>query len=260
MTGTGSGRGNGGARAAALPDLVYPVKNAGEELRYSLRSVARNARGLYGRVWIVGDRPDWAVNVGHIEAAGRPGSGRGGDVRAKIAAACAHPDVADTFLLMHDDYFLVDPVTEWRAYHMGPIRHHITRLRRSPDTSRAWLRYVVETADWLESQGYRNGLTWQGHRPLVWDKRKLGKALKRAPRTLQLDIVGLFEMAGAPMGTPARGCNSKVRADDASFHRKMAERDIPWLSTSDRAFAFGLAGRFIRGLFPDPCEYERGRS
>lgn len=28
MTGTGSGRGNGGARAAALPDLVYPVKNA----------------------------------------------------------------------------------------------------------------------------------------------------------------------------------------------------------------------------------------
>src|SRR5690606_6395341 len=237
-----------------LPDLVYPVKTAGEELRYSLRSVAANARGLFRKVWLVGDRPEWVTGVGFIDA-GNPVS-RGEDVRAKVAAAAAHPELADTFVLMHDDYFLVDPIDHWQAYHMGPLTDHVAMLRRRSDTHAGWLRYVTDTAARMVEQGYTEGLTWQGHRPLLWDKVRLADALSRYPLGRHLDIVGLYEMAGSG-GAALRGGNSKVMSDAKSFHAKIAARDTPWLSSNDKGFAEGMIGGYIRGMFREPSRFEK---
>lgn len=239
-----------------LPDLVYPVKGETEELRYSLRSLATNAHGLFGRVWLVGHRPEWVAGIEHIEA-GAPG-GRAADVRAKIEAVCAHPDVADTFLLLHDDYWLAEPVERFEAWHLGPVSERLESWRRQRSSS-GWLQAVAETAAWVQSQG-GSGLCWQGHRPLLWDKARLRDVLATFPRDKHLDVVGLFDVAGAPMGEPRRGCNTKVNSDDASFHRKMAEfanYDVPWISGNERGFYGGMIGRHIRGMFPESCRYER---
>jgi len=239
-----------------LPDLVYPVKGETEELRYSLRSVAENARGLFGRVWLVGHRPAWAVNVEHIDVA-VPG-GKAKDVPAKLRAVCEHPDVAPTFVLMNDDYYLLDPVERWEAWHMGAIADRIAFWRREGKGA-AWLRMVEQTAAWVAEQG-GSGLCWQGHRPLLWDKAKLLDVLDRYPEGRPLDVIGLFDLAGADCGEPRRGFNTKVTSDPGMFHRKLAAfagSPCPWLSSNDQAFQTGMIGGFIRGVFRRPCEYER---
>lgn len=242
-------------KVGALPDLVYPVKQAGEELRYSLRSIATNARGLFRKVWLVGDRPEWARGVEHIEA-GDP-RGRVEDVRAKVYAATVHSGVADRFVLMNDDCYLIERIDRWQAFHMGPLVDHVAKLRAIPTTSKAWLRFVTETAEWMAEQGYPDGLTWQGHRPLLWDKARLRDALERYPEGRALDVIGLYDMAGADQGEALRGCNSKVVNTPEAFHSKMAELNIPWLSSNDASFAEGMIGGYIRGVFRESCRFEK---
>lgn len=240
----------------APPDLVYPLKVAGacDELRYSLRSIHQNAQGLYGNVWVVtgGSVPDWLQGVRHI-VAGDP-RGKSQDVRAKLRAACDHPEVSQNFLIMCDDFFLVEEVDHWEPFHSGPTSTHVKRLRREGAGLR-WLRGVIDTAEWMEEQGYGDILARQGHRPLVWDKAKLAGALDAYPTDRQFDVNGLYDMAGAG-GVGRRGMNSKVRLDHREFHSKIANRDIPWLSSNDQSFSEGMIGGYIRGMFPEPSPFE----
>lgn len=240
-----------------IPDLVYPLKVTDdcEELRYSLRSVHTNAPGLFGKVWVITREPvpDWLTGV-HVLAAG-DGGNKGQDVRSKMAAACAHPEVADRFLLMCDDFYLVDPITEWEAFHMGPTSAYLRRLRRE-HAAAGWLRSVAHTADWMAAQGHGDILTRQGHRPLPWDKVRLAEALATYPVGRPLDVNGLYDIAGAG-GVGRKGMNSKIRHDPAEFHRKTTKRNIPWLSSNNTSFAEGMIGGYIRGIFREPSPFER---
>lgn len=241
-----------------IVDLVYPVKFTDdlEELRYSLRSIHAHAQGLYGRVWIATREglPSWLTGVHRLDAG--DGGGKTHDIRSKIAAACANREVSQTFLLMCDDFYLVEPVTEWAAFHMGPTSEYVQRLLARTDTARGWLRCVTDTADWMAEQGYGDILARQGHRPLLWDKTRLADALNAYPTDRKLDVNGLYDIAGAG-GIGTRGMNSKVRMDDAEFHEKTTNRDIPWLSSNNGSFTHGLIGEHIRDMFPDPSPFER---
>lgn len=256
--------GGAGRSRSALPDLVYPVLPVGEcdELRYSLRSVATNADGLYRKVWIVvtdaATLPSWLTGVEIIEA-GHPG-GPKPDFRAKVEAACAHRGVAARFVLLNDDHFLVDPIEQWEAFHSGPTSAYLARLASltPPMTVRnsAWVRAITSTAEWMAEQGYGDILARQGHRPLLWHKTKLGKALAEYPRDRVVDVLGLYDIAGAA-GVGRMAGNAKVTSLPEAFHAKIAELDIPWLSSNDRGFAQGLIGGYIRGIFRTPSRYER---
>lgn len=254
-------RKGGAARpSAALPDLVYPVRaGENEELRYSLRSIVANADGLFRKVWIVGTGlPSWLTGVEVLEA-GADG-GRVADVRAKITAAAKHRGVASRFVLLNDDHFLVDPISKWEAFHMGPTTVYLKHLETldPPLTPRnnKWVRTVAATAEWMAEQGHGDILCRQGHRPLLWDKRKLSKALAEYPDDHELDVLGLYDLAGAG-GVGRLGGNAKIINDPAAFHAKLAELDIPWLSSNDRSFSEGMIGGYIRGMFREPSKFEK---
>lgn len=243
----------------AVPDLVYPVRpGENEELRYSLRSVATNAPGLYRKVWVVvtdaATLPGWLTGVEVLEAGAE---GKQADIRAKVTAAAHEKRVASRFVLMTDDCYLVEPITAWEAFHMGPTSAYVKHLRGEGVTERnGWLRTVIATAEWMAEQGYGDILVRQGHRPLLWDKRKLAAALAAYPADRRLDVVGLYDIAGAA-GEGRRGTNAKIGNDPAAFHQRLAELDVPWLSSNDASFAEGMIGGYIRGMFRTPSPYER---
>lgn len=249
-----AGRSGGGAR---LPDLVYPVRGGeNEELRYSLRSVAANAAGLFRKVWVIGrDLPSWLTGVEIIDA-GATG-GKQADVRAKVRAAAGDRRVASRIVLMTDDVYLVEPITEWEPFHMGRTSDYISHLAKQGTTvtNSGWLRAVVSTAEWMAEQGYDDILVRQGHRPLLWSKTKLKGALDRYPADRKLDIVGLYDIAGAA-GVGRHAGNAKIGVSDDAFHQKMAELDIPWRSSNDKSFRGGLIGEFVRRMFPEPSPFE----
>lgn len=249
-------RKGGAVPRIAPPDLVYTYKHTGtDELRYSLRSVCANADGLFGQVWIVGDLPDWAVGVRHLDARASQGD-RYEDVRAKVAAVVKQPELSQTFLLMNDDFYLCRPVTEWAAFHMGSTWALLRRLARNADPHRKWQRTIRATAEWMQQQGHGDVLARQGHRPSLWDKTRLDQALSRYPKGRPLDVRGLYDMAGAG-GVGVKVANSKVSLD-AQFPDKVAQLEVcPWLSSSDLSWRDGLVGKYVRDLFPEPCRYER---
>lgn len=243
-------------KRTALPDLVYPFKDVSgtDELRYSLRSLATNADGLFRKVWIVGEPPEWATNLEQIPHRDRPGKME--DFRARVTAATAHPGVSDTFLLMNDDFYLARPVTKFETFHSGPALEHYARMAaRKVDAG--WLAGVKTTLDWMTARGHVDMLARQGHRPLLWDRKKLAATLAAYPANQVVEMVGLYAEAGAG-GVGSLAPNMKV-TNRAQYHSKVAQLGTcPWLSSSDEAFADGLIGGHIRALFPNPCRFEKG--
>lgn len=236
-------------------DLVYPVKVLDDlgELRYSLRSVWENARGLYDKIWIITQEelPSWLQNVNVIKAGA--GGNKANDVKSKILAACEHPEVSDNFIMMCDDFYLVDKIDQWETFHMGPTSLYIKKIR-SERAGNNWLRSVSDTAEWMRQQGYGDIPVYQGHRPVLWDKEKLKVEIERYPSNKQLDTNGLYPAAGAG-GEGTRGMNSKIK-DNKEFLQKFEARNIPWLSSNNGSFSDGMIGGYIRGAFRNPSPYE----
>ena len=88
-------------------DVLYILgrgsKHEDMELRLSLRCLEKNAKGL-GRVFIVGNCPEWVKNVIHIPAEDTYQSES--NAFQKILKGCKS-SISDEFLLMNDDFFMM---------------------------------------------------------------------------------------------------------------------------------------------------------
>lgn len=247
---------DGGEASASLPDLVYLVRSGeNEELRYSLRSIAQNAKGLYREIWVVGTGlPDWLTNVNVLPIP--DGLVKHETMRAKTLAISEHVELSQTFGLMNDDYFLVKPIKEWVVYHMGSVSEWVAKKIADAGQLTSYLRDVRSTALWMEAQGYGDVLCRETHSITIWDKTLLVEALKKYPRGRGLTTVELYDMAGAG-GEGEFALNAKVHHDD-HLHAKLSANDSPWLSSSDESFANSRIGDYMREMFPDPSKYEKG--
>lgn len=92
-------------------DVVYIlgsgslVKN--EEIRYSLRSLERNMLDI-ADVYIVGEKPEFLKDFIHIPSQDlSPEKWR--NAYKKIKIACADSRISEDFLLMNDDFFMLEP-------------------------------------------------------------------------------------------------------------------------------------------------------
>lgn len=247
----------GRAARAALPDLAWLVHEADNELlRYSLRSIERHAGGMFRKVWIVGVLPDWAENVGHIpvEYAGE----KFADIRAKVAALCADKRVAHTVVILNDDHIATGPVT-WDAVHMGPTSAYLKAEAARGRTSarNTWIRAVENTSAWMADQGHGDIDCFEGHVPLMFNRRELGKVLAEYPADRSCDYPGFYPAAGA---APVAGeaLNAKIGPSADEFLSKVDDPRMPgWISTNDAGWREGMVGGFIRGMFRERSTFER---
>jgi len=239
-----------------VPDVAYLVHETdNESLRHSLRSLARNAIGLFGRVWIVGVLPQWVTGVEHLplEHAGE----KFADIRAKVTALASHDGVADEVVIMCDDVFIVDPITTWAPFHMGSTAAYLDAeaSRGRVPARNTWIRAVANTAQWMAEQGHGDIDCYEGHVPLCFDRHRLADVLAQYPTDRTCDYPGFYPLAGAA-GEGVQAGNAKVKElDGPEFEAKLA-LPIPYLSTNDASFRDGVVGGFIRGLFRQPCQYE----
>lgn len=248
---------NTGAPSGA-PDLVWLVhRTDNEELRHSIRSVVQNAPGLYNKLWIAGEMPPWLRGVGHIPVNSPPE--KFASIRAKVTALANDARLADRVVIFNDDYFLMDPIASWDAYHMGPTSAYLGHLatQGKVETRNTWVRAVANTARWMQSQGHGDILCYEGHVPLLFDRRKLADVLAQYPTDQTCDYPGFYPIAGAA-GVGKKGYNAKV-ADRGlgDLEQKLNSPDHSWLSSNDVSFAEGMVGGYIRGAFRTPSPYER---
>ena len=103
-------------------DVLYILgrgsKHEDMELRLSLRCLEKNARGI-GRVFIVGNKPDWVQNVTHIPAEDTWTAEN--NAFQKILKAC-RSDISDEFLFMNDDFFMIESFsTNYEYFSRGKL-------------------------------------------------------------------------------------------------------------------------------------------
>lgn len=227
-------------------DVVYPVRpgDVNEELRFSLRSLHTNFPAVR-QVWIVGHKPKWVHNVGHIE--GNTGPNGHANVYRNVLAAMQHPDVADDVVVFNDDFHVTAPVTEPPIWYRSTLTEHIglPRLRSAGNTW--WKQSLATTLVCLQAVGIPDPLSYELHVPLPAKKGLMAETLERFSavtpdnppqwRTLygNLHTIGGVASADAKVSRP--GALPK-----------------PFLSTSDavwRQFA-----RTLSSMFPDPSPWE----
>jgi hypothetical protein len=96
-------------------DIVYVIGTGSNwrnnELRFSLRSIAKNLSNV-GKVFIVGERPDFLKNIIHIPAADifDPAVNADGNIITKVLAACNDKRLNETFLFINDDHLVIKPM------------------------------------------------------------------------------------------------------------------------------------------------------
>lgn len=92
-------------------DAVYILGNGSqandEELRYSIRSLAKNMLDLQN-VWVVGDKPRCDLSIRHIPC-NDSYKERWKNCLNKVQIACREPEISADFLFMYDDVFALEP-------------------------------------------------------------------------------------------------------------------------------------------------------
>ncbi|MFC5072916.1 hypothetical protein ACFPN0_15295 [Kitasatospora cinereorecta] len=231
------------------PDLVVPVRegSVNEQLRYAVRSWAANLP--HRRVWVVGHRPAWLDNVGHIPT--RQAGTKYQNTTTAVRAACEHPDVSPRFLLMNDDFFVMQPQDgAMPVFNRGPVRE--VEPYYEARASGMYLRGMRETRRLLEDLGHPDPLSYELHVPMpittagMLDALDIGK---------DLDVLHKRTLFGNLAGLGGR------RIEDVKIlHRgPRFQKDAAFLSTMPDAFAQGMVGGFIRRRFSQACRYETRR-
>lgn len=158
-------------------DVVYPLSNSytGEELKYSLRSLSNIP---HDKVFFVGGCPKWAKNVIHIpnEQTGTKWQ----NVPKNLIKVCQDERVSANFIYMNDDFFILEPIkTKDLNLYNGTIQSVYNKLAQRHSTPTNYMVGMLETQEFLKGLGIENPLSYELHTPIVFNKKKLLKALER---------------------------------------------------------------------------------
>lgn len=242
----------GGPVSAGPPDLLYvigPGTSGHEELRHSLRSVAKNLR--HGKVWIVGSVPDWVTGITPIPLT--PEQDKYRNIRQSVTAAVNDPRLSESFVLMNDDHFVIESCQKYTengtlltlpVWHLGRSSEHLE-----------WLRSIGKRGEWMEActasaEWYGDPLFYENHIPLLFSKQALSADLRAYPNDRPWCPGLAYQSARAGSEGVLGPC---VKVTNQPLESKLG---TPFLSSVDWSFAKGDVGRYVRSLFPEKCRYE----
>ena len=233
-------------------DIVIPLRRAllNEELRYTVRSIQKNMPGR--TIWFSGYRPKFfAGKVNVVENSTLEGN-KYNKSHSNQMAACKDPRVSDTFLLFNDDFFVMQPITEFEDAHRGLVTDRIAELEKLIGASGS-LNALKLTLDILKELGVEDPVDYGLHIPLTVNKKKWLEAWK-------IQMEHNPEKKPVHMRTVYGNLNNVAnrQMDDIKISDKLTapRGDEPFLSSNDDSFNTGKVGDYIREKFPDLCELE----
>jgi hypothetical protein len=219
-------------------DVAYFVRRGEQnpELRHSLRTLVNLP---HDRVWIIGHKPDWVTGVEHV-----PGNRWGGkwrNVWGNVGLVAEH--LTGEFVMMNDDFFILEPVESPPDRHRGRLVDHIGSVKPGP-----WRDSLEATLRWLTQHGIDDPLSYELHCPVVMDAGKLGEVLT---------LVG--ERLVQPQWRTLYGNWWQVSSTVTPDCRVRGTTDVvvgPFLSTDSATWRRHLAAIAVRAQFAAPCRYE----
>ena len=159
-------------------DIVYPIKKTtlNEELRYSLRSLC-NIK--HDKVFVVGDLPGFiSNNVYYIPTC--KFVSRYETTTNNIASACRCSELSDNFILMNDDFFILNPIEEKDLLlNRGLLKDQVNFYHKNHGTLTNFDRAVEKGYEELKEQGFENPISFELHTPIIINKYKFLQILPK---------------------------------------------------------------------------------
>lgn len=239
------------------PDIVYTVRNTpennSEELRYSLRSL-RNLG--HQNVFVVGEKPDWLMNVIFIPVA--QDRTKRENVMNNITAAVNNHQVSDDFILMNDDFFIMKEMQALPNLHFGPMADLIESYENRYPEGSDYIDLMKKQYELLLEQGIKVPISYELHSPMMFNKYKMVDMLNtKGPQYQMRSHYGNIYHIGGEQAEDVK-LFMEPRHNPSEYNEAPLEymNKQLFLSATGGSFNRGLPGRYIRAVFPQKSIYE----
>lgn len=247
-------------------DIVYPnVEKLAqwEELKFSLRSVTKNFRGINFNIFVVGDLPDWASDkVIHIPCE-YTGKTPRIDILHKHAAVAACEQVDEEYIWMNDDIYLVNPVQYSDLCLPVASGNLASDIRRMPRQT-VWGRDNEATLELLRSEKlpvFNYGV----HVPHRYEKQKVALLVKKYGMTKQPIVLEQIYynywfrdfrpyLANLDMGN---NIAFSINRQNPSAAALRAQLQVKKFMNNSEAGMGSIVKETLNRLFPEPSVFER---
>ncbi|MFA5526189.1 MAG: hypothetical protein WC992_05130 [Acholeplasmataceae bacterium] len=254
-------------------DLVVPLGSGSThgdlELRYLLRSAEKHFAAL-GKVWIVGECPEWldTAQARHIAMPDAHADNKDANLIEKILRVCAEPELSGEFVRASDDQVFWAPVV---AGDLLPVRGE----RLAAHTWKwflqdRWHKRMLNTVRALAGAGIADARNFDTHMPVLYSKTLFARVMEtfapewRVPPGCCVNTLYFNEAQQDRFN--ARGYGElKVSFEDSVLcmlpHEvrqqiKAAGPDVRFLGYNETGFSDGLR-EVLERAFPNPSKYER---
>lgn len=214
-----------------------------EELRYSIRSVVKNAP--VSNVWVVGGKPEWYS--GHFIPT-KPVGNAFENVRNNLRHVIANPEISEDFVLMNDDFFIIRNVNSVSLYYGGVLnkRYHEHQELAGPNF---YASFLDRTDRALKKMGIKEPLNYELHVPMPFNKTKLSETIEQK-FSIRSFYGNYHNLGGEDLVNDVK-IYSHAQFRDAS---STLENGTPFVSTEDGSFI--QIKDYLNELFPDASPYE----
>ena len=244
-----------------MKDLVYVVGTGSQwednELRFSLRSVAKNLIGVR-KVWIIGHCPCFVQGVEHLFYPDNDQTGKNNDANMidKILFACQQ-DITDEFVFMNDDFFILKPmhVDDIPVMHKGDMTEKPKEYWR---ITGIWQQRLLNTFNRLKARGMSTML-YDMHCPMPMNKKLFPEVISKWDYRPEpgLNFRSIYGNA-VHKGEGLRNNGHKFTV----FTRKIYpviknEAERAWFMAVNDSGLTTVTKSFIHSMFLDQSEFEK---
>ena len=228
-------------------DLVYICRNGdNEELRYSIRSAVKNLP--HDKVWVVGGKPEWYVgNYIEVSQTGPKYS----NARNNLKAICNSEDISESFILMNDDFYIINRVSSVPYMYSGTLDDKISH-REDAFSGNSYTTLLRKTLGFLSNKKIKTILDYELHVPMVMEKKKLLKVIG-LPGLWRSIYGNSFEVGGIKIK------DVKVYSKGNRFYNNSYDinnLEYDYISSNDDSFK-EIKERLLLDNFSEPSPYEQ---
>lgn len=241
-------------------DVVYALGDGSRwndnELRFSLRSVVKNLRGVRNIV-VVGNRPDWIDSVLHIPARDvfNPSENADGNIISKVLRACRHKDVSDDFLFINDDHLILKPIAaiDVPPFHKGDM----TTFSAKYWQLNFWRKRLRRTMEILVHRGLP-ALHYDCHTPIVFNKKRFEEVVKKYAYYdgIGYTMKSLYGNEVYKQGTLLQGHKKMIATPHKLDELNRMLENPGFLSFNDNGLNFAFKWWLISN-FPEKSKFEK---
>jgi hypothetical protein len=226
-------------------DLVYicgPGDN--EELKYSIRSAVKNLK--FDNLWVVGGKPDWYVG-NYLEVI--QNKSKYANARNNLRAICNSSKISDSFILMNDDFYIMNKVDNVPYMHGGLLADKIKKYENLTGNTR-YVLMLKRTLLSLSRRKNKDVLDYELHVPMVMEKEKL-LAIVELPDLWRSRYGNTFDVGGIEID------DVKVYSFGALTKKSYDINNLKYdyLSSNNDSFEM-IRDKVLKVSFPDKVVYE----